>query len=250
MTRRHAFTLLEMSIVIVIIGLLLGGLVGGRNYIKNAELTSIITESKFYISMFSQFQQQYGYVPGDMPDAISQIGATNNGDGNGQILSSDDTVASTARPEIFYAFEHLNKAKLIDGSYTGATSSYGSLAALAGTNIPRISFPDSALMFDHPTALDGNVSSDLLYFDGFYGHVLRVAKISPTSTGLPDTPMLTAKQTLSLDSKFDDGRPSTGWITVPKINVGSCANDPDPASAQYATVATNSPDCYLILKVQ
>jgi prepilin-type N-terminal cleavage/methylation domain-containing protein len=250
MHRRHAFTLFEMAIVIVIVGLLMGGLVAGRTYVKNAELTGIINESKYYMNVFGQFQQKYGAVPGDLADATSQLSTTYNGDGNGQIMSSDNG-GSIATPEIFYAFEQLNHAKLIDGSYTGESSGGGgTLYAKAGVNIPRSSFPDSALMFDHPDDLDGDVSGDGFYFDGLYGHVIRVAKISPTSTTLANTAMLTPIQTLSLDAKFDDSRPGTGWLMTPNHTaLSSCTNSDNPTTSDYS-VSNKSPACYLILKVQ
>ena len=54
------FTLVEMSIVIVIIGLIVGGVVASRSYIRNAELNTIMNESKYYINQFNQLWRGAG----------------------------------------------------------------------------------------------------------------------------------------------------------------------------------------------
>ena len=59
-----AFSLVEMSIVLVIIGLLVGGLVVGRSFIKNAELSTMMNEAKFYMNSFGQFQIKYNKLWG------------------------------------------------------------------------------------------------------------------------------------------------------------------------------------------
>ncbi|MGB1539945.1 MAG: prepilin-type N-terminal cleavage/methylation domain-containing protein, partial [Rickettsiales bacterium] len=69
------FSLVELSIVLAIIGLLAGGILGGRNLIRSAELRSIITERKQYWDAVSIFHDRYMELPGDMSDAEDHWGA-------------------------------------------------------------------------------------------------------------------------------------------------------------------------------
>ena len=68
---RAAFTLVELSIVIVIIGLLIGGILGGQSLIHASELKSVISDFQKYQSAITQFRTQYNAWPGDMPNATS-----------------------------------------------------------------------------------------------------------------------------------------------------------------------------------
>ena len=63
------FSLVELSIVIVIIGILVGGIAGLQSYIRNAEIKNMLTESKVFISAFNQFQTRYKAPPGDFINA-------------------------------------------------------------------------------------------------------------------------------------------------------------------------------------
>ncbi len=245
--KKEAFTLVEMSIVIVIIGIIVGSILGGRSYIRNAELNTVMNESKYYINQFNQFQSIYGAVPGDMATAnLVWPGAASNGDGNGIIRAA--TLANTA--EIFYAFAHLANASLINGSYTGATvGGVGTFDARIGTNVPNGKVIGITYIFDHPDATDGNVSGDAFYFDGLYGNVLRVAGHAASAAGLPATAFLTPKEAYQIDNKFDDGVPATGWVLPPNRTAqANCTT----ASGVYDTGATNggTANCILILQMR
>lgn len=57
---QRAFTLVELAIVLVIIGLLVGGIAGFRTYTTNARISTMMNEGKILISAFNQFQTRYG----------------------------------------------------------------------------------------------------------------------------------------------------------------------------------------------
>ena len=88
---KSGFTLIELSITLVIIALIVGGILIGRDLISKTRLNAIVTEAQQLKSAVVTFKAQYGYLPGDMPNATSiwttaaAWGGGNNGDGDGSI---------------------------------------------------------------------------------------------------------------------------------------------------------------------
>lgn len=242
---RDGFTLLEMSIVIAIIGLLVGGLLGIQAYLKSAELTTLVNQSKYYINAFNQFNDRYQSPPGDLATAGSIWSGVGNGDGNGLIRAAG--AANTV--ELFLAFQHLAKAGYIDGNYSGATTGGGgTFYATAGTNVPLMAVKNVSAILDHPNALNGNVSGENPYFDGLYGHVLRVAGLLPNANGLPGTGFMSPQTALRLDSKFDDGVPNSGWIETG--NATALPNCSISSGTLYSVSYTADDACYFIMRIQ
>ena len=244
--RRAAFTLVEVAVVIVIIGLLVGGLAGLRSYTKNAGLTSMMNETKFYISAYNQFLTQYNAVAGDYSTASTAWAGAGDGDGNGVIRAH----ATVTRPlERYYAFQHLAKAGYIQGTYTGAENGDG--GATAGLNVPASNIRGVAYILEHPDALDGNApAGDSFYFDsstsGLYGNVLIVAGLAEDSATIPNLAFLTPKEAYQLDEKYDDGQPGLGFVMTPKPTaLTDCATD-----INTYDVDETAAKCYFILRIQ
>lgn len=253
---RQGFTLVELSIVLIIIALLVGGLLGMRSYMNNARINNTMNEAKYYISAVNQFQTRYNALPGDYTTASSAWkeasstgstdGTNHNGDGNGLIRA-----AGTAVPlERYYLFQHLALAGFIQGSFTGAVNGNG--GATIGLNVPGASVDKAAFLFDHPDNVTGNVSGETQYFDsstaGLYGNVLIIATVpSDTHNGVPNAAFLTPKQALQVDEKHDDAQPGRGNVMVSKSNTACYTSD-----TAYDTGDTNAntKNCYLILRFQ
>jgi prepilin-type N-terminal cleavage/methylation domain-containing protein len=93
--RRDGFTLIELSIVLVIIGLIVGGILVGQSLINAAAVRAQVTQIEKYQTATATFREKYGYLPGDItPQAVTQFGFTANptrlgiageGDGNGEL---------------------------------------------------------------------------------------------------------------------------------------------------------------------
>ena len=64
------FSLVELSIVLVILGLLIGGILTGQSLIRAAELRSVTTQYQGYVTAVNTFRDKYFALPGDMPNAI------------------------------------------------------------------------------------------------------------------------------------------------------------------------------------
>jgi prepilin-type N-terminal cleavage/methylation domain-containing protein len=126
---RHAqakgFTLVEMAIVIVIIGVLLGGVLKGTEILKSSRIQAIYTEYKNLSAAVIAYQGRYRAIPGDDSGATNRFagatagGTITNGGGNGIITSSGSCIASAnATTESCQALLHLRAAGLISGSGT------------------------------------------------------------------------------------------------------------------------------------
>ncbi|MES2984117.1 MAG: prepilin-type N-terminal cleavage/methylation domain-containing protein [Pseudomonadota bacterium] len=242
--RSAGFTLVELSIVLAIIGLLVGGIAALRGYTRSAGITTMMNESKYFIDAFNQFQTRYSSPPGDYKNASVAWTGAGNGDGNGLIRAGSAPLTA----ELYYVFQHLAKAGFIPGTYTGAANSNG--GASIGTNVPGSAMGAVAFMFDHPDATDGNVSGDALYFDGFYGNVLRVAGLDDNSAVTPAKAFLTTKQAYQLDDKYDDGQPGTGNITTPiSTALSGCATSA-ATTALYTQSNSELKVCYFLIRLQ
>jgi Tfp pilus assembly protein PilE len=123
----NAFTLVELSIILVIVGLLVGGVIAGQELVKEAKYRSATQQLMKFMNASKTYYLKYNNLPGDDPRATSFItGVTYNGDGNKQIRStaayatgrclSPDINAGTENT-IFWM--HLSKAGLISGNYIG-----------------------------------------------------------------------------------------------------------------------------------
>ena len=68
------FTLLEMTIVLIIIGLLVGGVLMGQSLVKSAAMKDLITDMDYYATATKTFQDKYNALPGDMVNATTVWG--------------------------------------------------------------------------------------------------------------------------------------------------------------------------------
>ena len=67
--RRRGFTLIELSIVLVIIGLIAGGVLAGQDLMEAARLRAVISQVERYKTAVVTFKLKYDSLPGDMPNA-------------------------------------------------------------------------------------------------------------------------------------------------------------------------------------
>lgn len=117
--RQSGFTLVEIAIVLVIIGLLLGGVLKGQEMIANAKYKNLLSDVKAYQAAYYTFQDKYGGVPGDLSQVNAQArvnaAAPGPATSNGQIAGGTCT---TATNESCMAWQQLRYANLIPGDPT------------------------------------------------------------------------------------------------------------------------------------
>jgi prepilin-type N-terminal cleavage/methylation domain-containing protein len=260
-----AFTLLELAIVIVIIGLIVGGITLGFSLKKQAALQSTIKDIDFYLTATKRFRDKYYYLPGDFPTATSVWGSaggncgtagtgtqTANGNGNGQI---------DACCEVFRFWQQLSSEGLITGRYTGVSNSATALWAITGTNVPQLAYNNAGLvpfylgaqsggtnsMSIKNCAGSGNISQSVNSFSGTFGN-LFVAGASTGSSALSTSGRAyTPAEAQMIDAKMDDGLPGMGKVMAPPAPDDSCATTSSASTAAYA-VTSASPLCYLYVQ--
>jgi len=225
--KHSGFSLVELSIVLVILGLLTGGVLTGQNLIRAAELRSVTTEFNNYQTAVMTFRDKYFALPGDMTNATDFWGEmtncgvaspsgtgtqTCNGDGDG-VLGEGSGVSRTG--EMFGIWQHLANAGLIEGAYTGISGPGTGYHVVLGQNSPLSKLPNagwSALERVHQAG----------HFAISYGHVLQFGG-ETTGTGTNYTRVLSPEEAWNIDKKMDDGKPARGSV-VHLVSTDDCTN--------------------------
>ena len=151
--KKSGFTLVEIAIVIVIIGLIVGGVLVGRDLINSADIRAQISQIEEFKAAVSTFRVKYGYLPGDMPpDQAAQLGFfTFTGANAGKYCSAgpntyafgnNDGILNSYN-EAYPFWSHLADAKLIKGNYGGTAGNILFDNAPAGCFISTAGMPQA-----------------------------------------------------------------------------------------------------------
>ncbi|VAW76895.1 hypothetical protein MNBD_GAMMA14-1821 [hydrothermal vent metagenome] len=118
--KQRGFTLVEIAIVLVIIGLLLGGVLKGQAMIDNSRYKRLVADLDSFRTEVYMFQDRYGALPGDMVNANTRLNASaTNGDGNGYVGGG---WCNASGIESCLVWSHLRYAGLLSGSPTAINS--------------------------------------------------------------------------------------------------------------------------------
>ena len=238
----RGFSLVELSIVLVILGLLTGGILTGQSLIRASELRSVTTDFQKYESAIYTFRDKYFGLPGDLRNATSFWGAldtndgigtdctdatttsalTCNGDGNGVIYG-----LSTLN-ESFHAWVHLANAGLVEGSYSGKRTADPN-EATPGINIPKSKVGQAGYLL---------LMADLVGpTNGWYTYVRTTILQFGTRVATFDNggAALKPEEAWNIDTKLDDGKPGTGKVMARYGN--NCTSPGDGTLQSTATYA-------------
>ncbi|MBX6423032.1 type II secretion system protein [Thermosulfurimonas sp. F29] len=115
----QGFTLVELAIVLVIIGILLGAILKGQELINSAKRTRLYSQYREIMAAVYTYYDKYNAWPGDDPQAQTHLGTTStvNGNGNGLINGGFiSTCTDSNTQESCVIWEHLRLANIIAGS--------------------------------------------------------------------------------------------------------------------------------------
>jgi len=219
MQNQRGFTLIEIAIVLVIIGLLLGGVLKGQELITAARVRNLISQQDGVKAAYFGFLDRFRALPGDYSQAIINIaGVTTNGNNNGQIemAATCGAVAGCQAAEYITVWEHLSKAGFINGSYQ--------YAAPPETNASTPTNPYARYL---RLAYDPNYGTNA----GANRHNLKTGNQIPSD--------LLAE----IDRKIDDGNPLGGtfqFSTYDGGGTGGQAADPAKCYVAAPTLAWSS----------
>ena len=193
-SKQSGFTLIEIAIVLVIIGLLLGGVLKGQELINSAKVKNMATDFRNIPLFIYGYQDKFKALPGDDINATGRgfASATANGNGNGVINGNwnSDTVAD----ESWIFWQHSRLAGLASGPTSWAA------AAFADPYVPKNA--DGGRI-----GIESGVS-------GFIGAL--AAPVVPALTGsyVLCSDGILGKFAAQLDTTMDDGNTQTGSMRV------------------------------------
>lgn len=220
----RAFSLVELSIVLVILGLLTGGILTGQSLIRAAELRAVSTEYQRYSAAVNTFRDKYLSIPGDFRDATKfwnlQSGASgcvsNSGksagspgtcDGNGNGILNQ-AAAESETGEGFQFWRQLAFAGLVEGTYTGIAGSASHEDSTPGSNVPASKLGNAGWSAFNARNYDGDGSA----FAYDYGNYLVIGAKDPDSK--MQAAILRPEEAWNIDTKMDDGHPAQGTVVA------------------------------------
>ena len=179
--KTQGFTLVEIAIVLVIIGLLLGGIIKATELITSARVRELVARQDGIKAAFFGFEERFRAIPGDYAQATINIpGATQNGNGNARIENT------TVPNESILAWEHLTQSGFLAPTLVyNATES--ALTTLSNSS---------------------NVFMQIIY-DGVYGSGTAAAP-RPLHHNIKTGSQIPVHVLAEADRKIDDGMPNTG----------------------------------------
>lgn len=235
---KKGFTLVELALVMVIIGLLIAGVLKSQEMLESSRITATMAQAKSFQAAVTQFRSIYGALPGDFPDAAFRINGCNencadvskgisNGDGSLGVEEDNDATIwemgfgdaifhnplRAVSDERYLFWLHLYKAGLITGvtdqgmyeqtnAAVGITNPGAKVGGVFTAGTHRNSANTSKLGWKSNDGKEPVFTAIALMSN------LNTTAVYNSEEWLPLTPVRAAQ----IDRKMDDGYPATGSV--------------------------------------
>jgi prepilin-type N-terminal cleavage/methylation domain-containing protein len=282
--RASGFSLVELSIVLVILGLLAGGILAGQSLIRASALTSVASDLHNYETAINVFKDRYNALPGDMPNATTFWGvrtgsttgfetacystvpatgstATCNGNGDREILAS-----TTGNPSTMYGTPYSTwqtnqtNSGATNGSYLYGES-YLAWQHLSNAGLVEGSYtgvwdnaPRQEPGVNYPVSKYQSGGYGLFWADagayGLFGNEKQGNKLSFGNVGkdVARVAIMTPQDAYDVDLKLDDGLPGDGKVGIDTDDPVTCYTGTAPDYTYNLTYNANV--CSLRLALQ
>lgn len=230
--QRNGFTLIELSVVLVIVGLMVGGILVGTDLLRAGTLKSVLSDYQQYQTAVQNFSSRYNSLPGDMADATRYWGDNNslcpdavvangdpgtcNGNGNERIEAA---ATNGSVGEMFQAWVQLAQAGYVSGRFSGiaggtgtnqmvfsGSSRNGPVARVKGAGWSMLYMQvqsGDTYAYYFPDLVDGSANSN-------YGNVFVFGAAASGTANV--NPVINPTDAESIDAKIDDGMPARGMV--------------------------------------
>ncbi len=210
MRSNHGFTLIELSIVLAIIGLIAAGITSGLSVLRDSNLKRIVSDAEHYKGILVLFKNRYQSLPGDFSragtiwgdDCAGATGGTDTCSGNGNRIiehGAQDDIATTS--ESLRLWQHLSNADMAPSNLSGMPNSgcgsANNICAEAGVNIPTTSISNGGYYFYTDSATRTTA--------------LIVGRSLANSWN--SAPLITPLEAFEIDKKIDDSVNNTGTFS-------------------------------------
>jgi prepilin-type N-terminal cleavage/methylation domain-containing protein len=199
----RGFTLVEVAIVLVVVGLVLGGVLKGQEMVAQSKIKNVISDFSGISAAYHGYQARYRAMPGDDPNAASRWPGAASGNGNGQLEGKYNSQTDTDESRQWW--DHLRRAGFLAGE--GGRQPFNVLAGLVGVQYGDGGSPVGP-------ALGG------------------VVGLLVCSANLHD------KIAIAVDVQIDDGAPGTGAVRG-QLHTGSNPDIAAVAAFAYRETGTN-----------
>ncbi len=271
-SKKSAFSLIELSIVLIIIGLLIAGITGGASLIKSSELRSVMSEAKSYQVAVNSFYTQYDSYPGDTDISVGS-NSTFVGNRNNQIQYTTATgfegvdawqdlrdigaidlnlsITATSA-QTFTPITNLPGSKIKGGGWafdynisslqnvvvlTGKTKNVTPNALAAGTTLVNNHFNTSnttgnSVALACPTTAADTTTDPYCTASG----PNFPGGMNPFKTPLTNAALevISAPDAYSIDSKVDDGKANSGTVLAVNTKADAVADNCSGSATSYS----------------